>query len=312
MKKLSILITFLFVTACQVESAADETEQNERKVMNGAKEVVVGHPPERAVTMNQHVTEIMLALGLEDRMVGTAYLDDVIHSDYKEAYESVPVLADGYPSKENILAVEPDFIYAGWKSAFQDEAAGGREELEKYGISTYLHESSNMQKPQLDDLYQDIHNIGILFDEEEVAEALVAEMKAEMEKAKELIPEDNRTKKVFVYDSGEDAPLTAAQNILNTLIEHAEAENIFGEIEKGWATVSWEDVAKSNPDEMIIMDYGETSMDDKITFLENHPAMKEVKAVKNEEYTIIPLSEASEGIRTPDAFKKIVDGLYNE
>ncbi len=27
-------------------------------------------PPQRAVTMNQHVTEVMLALGLQDRMVG--------------------------------------------------------------------------------------------------------------------------------------------------------------------------------------------------------------------------------------------------
>lgn len=35
-------------------------------------------PPKRAVTMNQGTTEVMLALGLEDRMAGTAYLDDYI------------------------------------------------------------------------------------------------------------------------------------------------------------------------------------------------------------------------------------------
>ncbi len=37
--------------------------------------------PERAVTMNQGATEVMLALGLEDRMVGTAYLDDYIYPE---------------------------------------------------------------------------------------------------------------------------------------------------------------------------------------------------------------------------------------
>ena len=34
--------------------------------------------PTRAIAMNQHVTEVMLALGLEDNMIGTAYIDDFI------------------------------------------------------------------------------------------------------------------------------------------------------------------------------------------------------------------------------------------
>ena len=38
----------------------------------------IPNSPQRAVTMNQGTTEVMLALGLEDRMAGTAYLDDYI------------------------------------------------------------------------------------------------------------------------------------------------------------------------------------------------------------------------------------------
>ena len=50
-------------------------------------------PPQHAVSMNQHATEIMLELGLQDHMVGTAYLDDTILPELATAYNAVPVLA---------------------------------------------------------------------------------------------------------------------------------------------------------------------------------------------------------------------------
>ncbi|WP_240374514.1 ABC transporter substrate-binding protein [Bacillus piscicola] len=323
MRKVAFLLMFvLLLAACQAEetvqegsqaAAEEQTVENEPiKITNGEEEIIIEESPQRAITMNQHVTEVMLALGLQDQMVGTAYLDDSIHPDYKEAYESVPVLADAYPSKETVLEANPDFIYAGWPSAFQNEAAGSREELKEFGITTYLHESSNMVHPELDNVFQDIRNIGTIFKEEEAAESLITDMSERIEAAKRKVPEQEEPKKVFVYDSGEDAPTTATQNFLNTLIEEAGADNIFGDIEKGWASVNWEDTAKANPDEIIIIDYGDTSVEDKIAFLEEHPVMQKVKAVKEAEYTVIPLSEAAEGIRAPEAFEKIVNGIYGD
>ena len=41
--------------------------------------------PERVVTIHQGATEFMLAMGLEDKMVGTAYIDDSIWPRYAEA-----------------------------------------------------------------------------------------------------------------------------------------------------------------------------------------------------------------------------------
>eukprot|EP00964_Phaeocystis_antarctica_P002878 scaffold1531_cov59-Phaeocystis_antarctica.AAC.3 len=49
--------------------------------------------PERVVTINQGATEFMLAMGLEDKMVGTSYIDDVIWPRYKEAYDKIPILS---------------------------------------------------------------------------------------------------------------------------------------------------------------------------------------------------------------------------
>jgi iron complex transport system substrate-binding protein len=75
--------------------------------------------PERIVTMNQGATEFMLALGLADRMAGTAYLDDAIWPKYASAYAKIPVLASSYPDETKIMSVSPDFIVASYQSAFR-------------------------------------------------------------------------------------------------------------------------------------------------------------------------------------------------
>ena len=51
-------------------------------------------PPARAVTLSNNATELMLALGLEERMAGTSYMANLkISPQYEEAYNQVPVLS---------------------------------------------------------------------------------------------------------------------------------------------------------------------------------------------------------------------------
>ena len=91
-------------------------QDEEGELQLGSAAYTYTEPPSRAITMNQHVTEVMLALELQDHMVGTAYIDDEILPEYQAAYGSVPVLAEEYPSKEVIMAQDPDFIYGGFRS----------------------------------------------------------------------------------------------------------------------------------------------------------------------------------------------------
>merc|ERR1719261_2424131 len=85
----------------------------------------VSKTPQRIVTMNQGATEFMFALGLADKMVGTAYLDDYIWPKYATEYASIPVLASGYPNETTIMSVNPDFIVAGFNSAFREVYSEG-------------------------------------------------------------------------------------------------------------------------------------------------------------------------------------------
>ncbi len=136
--------------------------------------------PTKAVSLNQHVTEIMLALGLEDSMVGTAYLDDEIYEPLQAAYEEVPVLAEQYPSKEQIISVEADFLYGGWASAFNEKNIATREELKDLEIDSYLQSSSVKVAPTLEDIQKDIKNIASIFRVDDRGEKLIEEMNEEI------------------------------------------------------------------------------------------------------------------------------------
>jgi len=84
----------------------------------GVDNVINAPGPQRVVTMNQGATEFMLSLGLADKMVGTAYLDDYIWPKYSAEYAKIPVLATGYPNETTIMSVDPDFIVGSYNSAF--------------------------------------------------------------------------------------------------------------------------------------------------------------------------------------------------
>ncbi|MGO4886973.1 ABC transporter substrate-binding protein [Anaerobacillus sp. MEB173] len=322
----SAFLFLLIVTACNQTSSTTEEpvesddqaieteaqEYTEVTIENADRTVTFTEQPQRAVTLNQHTTEVMLALGLEEFMVGTAFLDDEILPEFQEAYQQIPVLSDQYPSQEVFLAEEPDFAYAGWSSAFHEDHIGSIEQLEQYGVKSYLHNSSTIIGPTIEDVYDDILLIGKIFNVEQRAVELIKTMKNQMENIQSTIHPNEKPIQVFVYDSGEMAPLTSSQNFLKELIEMAGGENIFADINKNWAEVSWEEVVDRNPELIIIIDYGETTVEQKKEFLLTHSALENVPAIQEERFVVMPLSAAAEGIRAPLALEILVNGFYSK
>ncbi|MGE7951188.1 ABC transporter substrate-binding protein [Lysinibacillus xylanilyticus] len=289
-----------------------QAEKSEITIENNGTTQVYTEAPKKAISLNQHVTEIMLALGLEDSMVGTAYLDDKIYEPLQAAYDKVPVLAKQYPSKEQVIDAEADFLFGGWKSAFGEKGVGTQEELEALGIQTYLHTASSMTKPTLEDIFTDIRNIAKIFHVEDRGDALIAQMTKDVEAVRTKLPQNGEELRVLVFDSGDKDVFTAGQNFMNELVTIAGGKNIFGDVESGWTTVSKEDVVERNPEVVVVIDYGETTAEQKMNFLKNDPALKEMEAVKNERFVILPLSAASEGVRAAEAIQILAKGFYPE
>ncbi|MCM3337857.1 ABC transporter substrate-binding protein [Paenibacillus sp. MER TA 81-3] len=292
------------------QPATQMSESRPVELENMGEKLSFPDAPKRVVTLNQHATEVMLALGLEESMVGTAYLDDSILPEFKEKYDKIPVLADKYPSKEVFLSVSPDFAYAGWKSAFGEKALGSRADLADQGVLTYVQESSNKAAPTLEDVYQDILNIGRIFRVEDKAEAVVNDIRKKLEDIQAQIGSVSEPLNVFVFDSGEDKAFTAANTYLTSLIAKVGGKNIFDDIDKGWAEVSWEEVVNRDPDVIVIVDYGDTTAEQKQELLLNKAPLADVKAIKDKRFIVLPLSAAAEGIRAPIALQTLAAGLY--
>lgn len=276
-------------------------------------EVTYTEPPKRAVTMSQFMTEMLLALDLGEQMVGTAYMDNEIYPDFKEAYEKIQVLSDKYPSKEVMYSVEPDFV-SGWTSVFNEKRVASASEMIDSGIHPFLAKSISGEG-SMDTVYEDFRTLGKIFAVEEKAEDVVAQIQGEVAAIQGQIGEieDEDMVKVFAYDSGENEPfVVAGGGVSGDIIRQAKGKNIFGDIKKGYATVSWEEVVLRNPDVIVIVDYGDTSAETKLDLLKSHPALQDVTAVKDDNFVVIGLADMSPGVRNTHAIRTLAKGFYPE
>lgn len=283
-------------------------------IQNGDNTLVFENAPERAVTLNGHATELMLAMGLGPRMVGTAYLNHPILDSLKAEYDAIPILSDGTgsPSLEVVLNTGADFAY-GRLSAFRDTAVAPVEKLEELGIDAYAVKGTLIKGATMADVYEDISNLGQIFDIQPRANALIETIKSEIAEVGDKVAASGKPKvRVLVYDSGTEAIYTTGKALQTHLIELAGGENVFADLDETWSNVSWEEAVAQAPDVIVINDYGQTSAQDKIALLKANPALASIPAIENDHFVVLPLPSAFEGVRNPDAVRTLAQGFYPE
>jgi len=290
-------------------------------VENCGIEQTFERPPERAVTMNQHATEVMLALGLEERMVGMAYLDDEILPEFQEEYESVPVLSEQYPSREELLGVEPDFVFGGFTSAFEPEAAGTREDLHGLGIGTYLMTeycpNAGGGKASLEQVYEDILNVGRIFGVEDRAERVVGEMKALVRETQSAVSDVEEPLSVAALETtsegGSAVPFVGGgRGVANEIIELAGARNVYSDVPDQFAESSWEELVARDPDVILIRWCCGSTPEGIREQLLSTPAISEMEAIREERFVQMGLSNLVAGVRNARAIRDLAGQLYPE
>ena len=274
--------------------------------------------PKRAVSNDINMAEIMLRLGLEDRMAGISGVAarHPILPSLEAAYQKVPQISRHYPSRENLLGADPDFVFAGWNYGF-NEGGITPAKLKKMGIDSYVLSEScirimKLKSVTMEDTYRDVINIGKIFGIEEKAQKLVAQFRHEV-KAVGRVTKLKKKVRVFVYDSGQDTPYTAGSfGIPNTLIRLAGGDHIFKDLDQNWTTVSWEQIVSRNPQVIVIVDYGTPDAEAKKIFLLNHNALQEVEAIQNKRFVVLPYAAATPGIRNAKAIVMLAKNFYPE
>lgn len=310
-------ISALLLAGCATSASSSDTAAHDAvagfpvTITNCGVTTTYERPPRRVAALNQHSIETLLALGLEKSMVATAFLDDQILPEYRDAYEAIPVIAEDYPSFETLLAAEPDFVYGGWTSAFDEKEGRGRERLREAGIDTHLNPENCSSEPMtLSAVDEEIRTLGAIFGVSERADRVVERQQRSLQESRERIrgaaPID-----VAVYDSGATTVFTSGgQGIGNQIIESAGGRNLFADVPKVWADVSFEQFAERAPDVILIYDYGDQSVEEKKRFLLENPVLRSVPAIRDQRFAELPLSAITAGIRVGRAVESLAGQLH--
>ncbi|MEE2061025.1 ABC transporter substrate-binding protein [Rhodococcus artemisiae] len=273
-------------------------------------------PPQRIISMNDHVTETLIQMGVGDRIVGMGYGEqsDPL-PETAEQFAEIPSLAKEYPTSEQVLDLEPDLIVGGMRSAFDEKNGFARDSLEAAGIGTFLFsEYCGAGFPDIGLLENDFAQLGSILGAEDEAAALTERITSELDTVRDRVDAaDVQPVRTFFYDSGEAAPLSVGGVGIGNLIgEYAGAENVTSEGPKPYFETSWEVVGERQPEAIVVLDYGSTSADDKIEFLKNHPIMMTTPAVQNDRFIVVPLDDFFESSRMATSATTIARGLHPE
>lgn len=265
--------------------------------------------PERVVTIKSTSTEMMLALGVGDRIVGTAFQDGPVPAQWADAAAGLPSLAPKMPNEESVLAVEPDLVYAGWESAFSPDAAGARDELAALGVASYVQPAacqSAGQPARLDfeEVFREIAEAGTLFGVPETAAAVVAEQRVQLAA---IEPASDSPTAVW-WSSGTDTPYVGAGiGAPQLLLEAAGFTNIAGELASTWTPLGWEAIIAADPDAIVLVDSDWNSARHKMDYLAGNPATAAMTAVQQQRYIVVPFAASEAGVRSVEAAASIAE-----
>lgn len=271
--------------------------------------------PEKVLAVYQGSIETMLALGLEDRLVATAGLDNAVPDEQKAAFSSVEYLDEFTPSRETVTMLEPDMIFS-WVSLFRDTTLGDAQDWIDNGTNIYINTNTALSEDSLENEYNDILNTGIIFDVQDRAEAIVAEMQNTIESVKAQAEEAGESPSVLVLESM-DGSFTNynASSLAGDMV--TQLGGILANPDG--SSLGKEDVIAANPDVIFVVympytgDDPEAVMNENLNIILEDDSLASLSAVQNGRVVPIMLSEMyASATRTQDGIETIAKGLYPE
>ncbi|MFE4516843.1 ABC transporter substrate-binding protein [Kitasatospora sp. NPDC056783] len=311
----------LGLTACGAEIAPKEAAAGSAHypvtVENCGEKLTFAHKPARVVTNDVNITELMLSLGLADRMAGYVMPDDKGKIDevaWKDGYQQTAWLSKKVLTKEIALDAKADLVLAGWHYGFVESTGVTPQAFKALGVDSYvLSESCRSGKgaergvmDPLEALYTDLANLGEIFDVKDRSDRLVADFKARIA----AVPQPEHHPSVFLYDSGQDKPYTAGKfAAANEIIAKAGGTNIMGDRADTWFTAGWESVVRLDPEVIVINDHATPLAEEKRRFLKSFPPLADVAAVRNDRIFAMDYVDLVESPRNPAAIGTLADYL---
>lgn len=276
--------------------------------------------PERVVALGQNTVEILLLLGLQDKIAASAFWPTKVLPELAEKNAKIKLLTVEIPTLESVLAQNPDFVPAQLPLLLGPESkVAKREDLATVGVNSYVSPGMCATKKGVGDmygsrqklwdmtfLYQEIADFAEIFNVEARGQAVIADFK---KREADLRAEFGKNKKdlsfVFWFSSASPSAdaYVGGKNGASGFIANVLGGHNAITSETEWPTVGWESIIAANPDVIVVssLDRNRWVLDnaeEKIKFLKSDPAVSQLDAVKKGHIVVMDGQAMNPTIRT--------------
>lgn len=269
-------------------AAADQSGQASESIQNCGRTLTFNAAPERAVTMTPGQSELMVKLGLADKVVAEAQTKGGELLPELKAAGEVKQLSDQMPpSREVLLGVSPDFVYSPTGYEFTAEQGfASIDQLKDAGAESYIATAGCLERrsnAEVKDLLTDIENIGAIFGVREQAQDVREEAAEALSRVENAVAGKDQPSVVELFVEGNTVAAIGA-GIEYDMIRTAGGNNVFSPTDEAFAkffsaVISPETLVQKDPEVIVFTTLDKAHEAATRTYLQDR--FPELAAVKN-------------------------------
>ncbi|MGI3903313.1 MAG: ABC transporter substrate-binding protein [Janthinobacterium lividum] len=331
LSRLALMVLGALVLLRPGAGRAAEATRYPLTIRNCGQPLTFDHAPKRVVSIGQASTEILLSLGLADRVVGTAVWFGPVLPAYAAESARIKRLADNDPSFESVVGQDPDLVTAQYEWHIGPHGSvGTRQQFSDLKIPTYISPSDCVAKDNagsgdgvrremftMDLVYGEIRDLARIFDVADRGDKLVADLKAREAAARAAVAGRAMGVPVVFWFSSKDVKgdaFVAGKNGAPAFMVQALGARNVVTTEEEWPLASWESIAAADPAVLVVaqMDRRRFPADDlavKRAFLGRDPVVSQMRAVKGGQVVVMDAQAMNPSIRTVDGIEALAQGI---
>lgn len=281
-------------------------------------EFTYAKPPERVIVTYPGATELMIDLGLENRIVGTVAPYGEEPARYAAKYAALPVLTNAYvPSREQVFAAQPDLIM-GWSHHFTPAALGDVRQWYERNIGVYIVPATiRKSAPTVESaVYPFIDDMGRLFQVQDRASAYKEQLQERVQAVEQRVQERKYKPNVIILQAHGHSTysLYGPVYLVDDIVKKAGGHNLTN---RQISIVGPERVLAFDPDVIVYVTVsrGDRTLTDEEARAEllSDPNLRNMRAVRENRIVTVPFADVNNGNgRVVDALEKIALGFEED
>ena len=287
-------------------------------IENCGRTLTFAKAPEHILVTYESMAEVLVALGLGDKIVGVQYGKAQERLPEQAAVMSkLPYLAEpgkGSASKEVLIATHPDFVLVTYFTADLDPSNGAASEADykasgaqAYGMATDAPCLPSGKQLSIESIYSDIRNLGAIFGMPDRAASLIGQMQAQIAAVQQRVAGLPPVKAIY-YEDGKGLFTIYGAGLATDLLTLAGGENVLA-AQPAYTQVGQEVIANTQAEIWVITEYpGFAPTEQRAAYLytTNLPASHNKRSLG------INGAEAGVGIRLPRVIETLAKAFHPE